>query len=446
MRKVILWALMGILILATPLSAIAFTDITDNPYEEAIEKLSNGGIITGYPDGTFKPDRSVSRAEFAAMITKYLGVSESILYSYKSSNFKDISGYGWALPYLAHCQKKGIILGDGKGNVMPGRTISYAEALAMVIRALDIENELDQSMKWPSNYIKLANSRSLTKGVDAGTKEVTRGVAAQLLFNGRGVTPAANLNVDTKVANIELYQPSGDELILCANNNIARNGRMDIDFRLLLEHEKLNQDIYKSLNIKVTTLNGAVTLTEKDFKVMLKKDESKTIASEILNIEDVASDNYDVNSYKIHVSDDNGVIKTATLNFFYDTTADEKFALSLVADNFKFYGSPTKDPIEYGKRQYYKKFSGRYKNIGVEIEVSNLDLEQDRVVPFTIEYKFPDGATVSGTYWRHIDNKITLTYSVYYGWATGRYQPGSHQVNVYVHDIHIGSDTFVILP
>ena len=159
----------------------------------------------------------------------------------------------------------------------------------------------------------------------------------------------------------------------------------------------------------------------------------------------MASNNYDVNSYKIHVSDDSGVIKTATLNFFYDTTADEKFALNLVADNFKFYGSPTSDDIDYVKRQYYRNFSGKYKRIGVEIEVSNLDLEQDRVVPFTIEYKFPDGATVSGTYWRNIDSKTTLNYSVYYNWATGRYQPGTHLVNVYVHDVLIGSDKFVIL-
>ena len=271
MRKVLLWVLMGILIVATPLSAIAFTDIGDNPYEKAIDSLSNNGVISGYPDGTFQPERFVSRAEFAAMITRYLGVSDSEIYTYKT-NFKDTVGYGWAVPYLTHCQKKGIILGDGKGNVMPGRTISYAEAITMVIRALGLESDLDQGLKWPANYIKLAKERGLTNGITGSAKETNRGVAAQLLFNGRRVESASNSSVAAKITAINLYQPKGNELELCVNNNVARNGSMDINVKLALDHEILSQDTYKALNIKVTTLNGAVTLTEKDFKVLLKKE------------------------------------------------------------------------------------------------------------------------------------------------------------------------------
>lgn len=445
MRKVLLWVLMGILIVATPLSAIAFTDIGDNPYEKAIDSLSNNGVISGYPDGTFQPERFVSRAEFAAMITRYLGVSDSEIYTYKT-NFKDTVGYGWAVPYLTHCQKKGIILGDGKGNVMPGRTISYAEAITMVIRALGLESDLDQGLKWPANYIKLAKERGLTNGITGSAKETNRGVAAQLLFNGRRVESASNSSVAAKITAINLYQPKGNELELCVNNNVARNGSMDINVKLALDHEILSQDTYKALNIKVTTLNGAVTLTEKDFKVLLKKDEAKTIASEVLDIEDVAEDNYDVNNYKIHISDSSGVIKTTTLNFFYDTTADEKFARNLITSEFKFYGSASNSYLEPEKRQYYKNFTGKYKNIGVEIEVTNLDLGKSDFLPFTIEYKFPNGETVAGTYWYRIDNNVTLYYYVYYSGVTGRYPIGTYQVSVYVHDVFLGSDSFTIMP
>ncbi|MEL7657019.1 MAG: S-layer homology domain-containing protein, partial [Bacillota bacterium] len=129
MRKVLSFVLVLSLVLgsfsmafaATPATSAGLSDIAGNANEAAIQVSYDLGIVTGNPDGTYLPTKAVTRAEFAAMITRALAIPDSALAGYTSTTFKDTTGYGWAVPYLAFCQSKGILLGDGAGNVMPGR-------------------------------------------------------------------------------------------------------------------------------------------------------------------------------------------------------------------------------------------------------------------------------------------------------------------------------------
>ena len=100
-----------------------------NANQDAIKVAYDLGIVTGNPDGTYLPAKAVTRAEFAALITRALDVPDSALAGYTATSFKDTTGYGWAVPYLAFAQSKGIMLGDGNGNAMPGRTITVNEAM-----------------------------------------------------------------------------------------------------------------------------------------------------------------------------------------------------------------------------------------------------------------------------------------------------------------------------
>ena len=136
MRKVLSFVLVLALVLGSFSFAFGLTDIDNSPNKVAIEVNNDLGIITGYTDGTFQGEKAVNRAEFAAMITRALGIPDSALAGYSQTSFKDVSGYGWAVKYLAFCESKGIMLGDGKGNVMPGRTISVNEAVTMALRAV----------------------------------------------------------------------------------------------------------------------------------------------------------------------------------------------------------------------------------------------------------------------------------------------------------------------
>jgi hypothetical protein len=187
MRKVLSFVLVLALVLGSFSMAFGLTDVAGDAKEEAIRVCNNLDIIEGFEDGTFKPDQAVNRAQFAAMMTRALGIPESALAAYTATGFKDVAGYGWAVKYLAFCESKGIMEGDGMGNVMPGRTISVNEAITMVARALGYTNNSSVLVgTWPANYVSLGQDLGLyTKLAAAST--VDRANAAQVIYNSLSV-------------------------------------------------------------------------------------------------------------------------------------------------------------------------------------------------------------------------------------------------------------------
>jgi hypothetical protein len=163
---------------------VRLTDIADNANEEAIQVTYDLEIVTGTPEGAYEPDKAINRAEFAALISRALKVPDSALASYTSTTFKDTSGYGWAVPYLAYCQQKGIMKGDGYGNAMPGRTISPNEAVTMILRAIGYTDNASVLVgQWPANYVALGQNHNLYANVSNDT-EMNKASAAQMVYNG----------------------------------------------------------------------------------------------------------------------------------------------------------------------------------------------------------------------------------------------------------------------
>lgn len=180
---------------------VRLTDIAGNAHEEAIQVAYDLGIVTGNPNGTFEPEKAVTRAEFAAMIVRALAIPDSALAGYTTTRFNDTSGYGWAVPYLAFCQEKGIMLGDGYGNAMPGRTITANEAVTMTLRAIGYTNNAATLVgTWPANYVSLGQSLGLYKDV-ATDAQINKSNAAQMIYNGLTV-PLVQVGTNGQVTTI----------------------------------------------------------------------------------------------------------------------------------------------------------------------------------------------------------------------------------------------------
>ena len=166
-------------------NAASLSDVSGLPGEEQINVCQNLGIIEGFPDGTFGPDQLVNRAQFAAMITRAMGIPDTALTGYTVTTFQDTAGYGWAVPYLAFCQSKNIMIGDGYGNAMPGRTISVNEAMTMILRAIGYtENSEELVGKWPANYVTMAKQQQLYDDLVGNETYMDRQNAAIALYNG----------------------------------------------------------------------------------------------------------------------------------------------------------------------------------------------------------------------------------------------------------------------
>lgn len=167
---------------------------------DAVKAVINLGIIEGDDSGNFNATKEVTRAEFAAMMVRALGIPDSALNEFSTTTFNDMSGYSWATKYIAYCNKAGIMKGDGYGNAMPGRTITPNEAITMILRAIGYtDNAAVLTGVWPANYVQLAQDKGLYEDV-TDSSVVNRDNAAQFIYNAltvQKVQVAANGEVST---------------------------------------------------------------------------------------------------------------------------------------------------------------------------------------------------------------------------------------------------------
>ena len=88
--------------LVVPASAAGLTDISTHWAKDSIQRWVDAGVINGYDNGTFKPNNPITRAEFATILAKALGLSGT-----SDKKFSDVSG--WATDYIYACAAAGIV-------------------------------------------------------------------------------------------------------------------------------------------------------------------------------------------------------------------------------------------------------------------------------------------------------------------------------------------------
>jgi len=111
----------------------AFTDVPAGYWgAAAIQKLSTRGVVKGYPDGTFRPDATVTRAEFVTMLVKALGLSAS----QSGSAFKDVADNDWYRDSVNTAVSSGLVSGVGEGRFAPNTLITREQMAVMITRAL----------------------------------------------------------------------------------------------------------------------------------------------------------------------------------------------------------------------------------------------------------------------------------------------------------------------
>ncbi|WP_162341263.1 S-layer homology domain-containing protein [Paenibacillus paridis] len=127
---------------------IEFGDIAGHWAEEAIRQGASQGIMTGYPDGTFKPNFKVTRAQFAVMLMnaiKPAGAKEELA-------FEDASQIpAWAKNAVAEAKQAGIINGYDDGTFRPNAEITRVEMAAMIVKALDLTVEANAATGFADN-------------------------------------------------------------------------------------------------------------------------------------------------------------------------------------------------------------------------------------------------------------------------------------------------------
>ncbi len=128
----------------------SFSDVPSTAwFNNAVSTLTKAGIIAGYEDGTFQPNATITRAEFATIAVRFFDAT----YDGKDY-FTDIDGH-WAQQYINDAANAGLVNGYEDGTFGPNKAITRAEAMALVNRALDRHPDADHFLKdmvtWPDN-------------------------------------------------------------------------------------------------------------------------------------------------------------------------------------------------------------------------------------------------------------------------------------------------------
>ena len=133
-----------------------YSDVPGNKwYNNAISTLSNMGIICGYPDGTFRPDAQITRAELTKIAASFF--SDPRVAATYDGRFSDVHGAEWYISYLMTALEEGLIEGYPDGSFRPNRPITRAETCTIVNRTLGRKPEKDHLLpesdmiNWPDN-------------------------------------------------------------------------------------------------------------------------------------------------------------------------------------------------------------------------------------------------------------------------------------------------------
>ncbi len=158
----------------------AFPDVPDNATQQAATLLQSLGIVAGFPDGSFRPNNTLTRAEFCKMAVILSGVTNVTPYT-RYTTFKDMKASHWALGYVnAAASVKKIIAGFPDGTFRPDIPITYAQAVTILMRLLGY-TDADVGPNWPNSYLDTAQAVGLTSGFSYKAEAaITRAGGAQL--------------------------------------------------------------------------------------------------------------------------------------------------------------------------------------------------------------------------------------------------------------------------
>ncbi len=137
---------------------------------EAVAVLSALGAVEGFPDGEFKPDEDVTRAQFAKMLSiADAGADVKAQYATNAIGSFTDSIDEWALPYLNYAYLNEIMVGYGDNTIRPQSNVTGFEAAKMTLVALGYDPKVEglEGPQWQNNTAKLANRIGLLKNLES---------------------------------------------------------------------------------------------------------------------------------------------------------------------------------------------------------------------------------------------------------------------------------------
>ena len=383
MKKVLSLVLVIAMVLSSFSFAFAakFEDIADIDYEEAINTLSALGVITGYEDGTYRPEKTVTRAEMAKLMVELLGYGD--LVAGAKSNFADTQGH-WADQWIAIAAGRGIVIGTGDGKFMPDGIVTYDQVLTMLVRGLgytDASNEL-KNMTWPTNFKVKAAELNITKKVNMTKAEADRGGVAQAMFNA----------LEQQLVKVDSDGDIVREYVSTADNDktpvklVSRIAKADYEYEVGFAQIDPKDKKYAGDKVDLTkylfqTVEAYLNKNDEDEVVYVGKVKNLTYTDDFESI-DGANKELEVGDYTFDVdgasvSYNNAEAKLSDLN--KDNLEDAKITVVLDKDETRVKSNAEVVGIIVEKANAYAQVEEEYKADATKIDEIYLPVKDKKV-------------------------------------------------------------------
>lgn len=159
-----------------------FPDVPeDADYVTAVRCLSELEIIVGFENGEFRPDEPITRAQAAAIICRLKGAAAKAE-EMQESPFTDVPDSHWATGYITVAEALEIISGYGDGTFGPDDTLTYAQMLSILVNAWGYTDMAKYSGGWPEGYLAVAREYRLIGNDVDGDAPCPRSAVAQMCY------------------------------------------------------------------------------------------------------------------------------------------------------------------------------------------------------------------------------------------------------------------------
>jgi hypothetical protein len=153
--------LLAVLLIGAVLSpaASAFTDVPADYWAKgAIEELTGLGVLTGYPDGSFRPNGSLDRAELATILVRLKALEAAKV---ETAPFPDVRPQFWAAGYIAAAAKAGLLIGYPDKSFRPTIPLDRVDAVVTIVRLEGLSDTYD----WQVIYKDVSKEHWAVKAV-----------------------------------------------------------------------------------------------------------------------------------------------------------------------------------------------------------------------------------------------------------------------------------------
>jgi len=145
----------------------------------AVEYLLDQGIVSGYPDGTFRPENRINRAEFTKIVVNATVEDSSSIQG--SGCFPDVQNE-WFAPFICTAKASGMIGGYPDGTFQPAENVNFAEAAKIVMHAFGLETG-EETEAWYENDVKALEERNaIPLSIQSLDQKISRGEMAEMVY------------------------------------------------------------------------------------------------------------------------------------------------------------------------------------------------------------------------------------------------------------------------